>query len=101
MRMAIHEYELSAAIHGRRCVRFRYRGETRIVEPYAFGIDAGGDPILRAFELGGEDDPHHPGWALFHAAEIDQLALLDRTFAEPREGYLRNDPAMTKVYAEL
>ena len=99
--MAIHEYELSAAIHGRRCVQFRYRGETRIIEPYAFGIDSGGRPILRGYEIGGDGDPHRPGWMLFHADEIADLSLLERSFAGAREGYLRNDPAMTKIYAEL
>jgi predicted DNA-binding transcriptional regulator YafY len=99
--MAIHEYELSSAIHGHRCIQFHYRGDTRIVEPCAFGVDASGAPILRAFEVGGEGDPHGRGWALFHVDEIADLSILGRTFAAPPDGYMRNDPAMTKIYAEL
>jgi predicted DNA-binding transcriptional regulator YafY len=99
--MAIHEYELSSAIHGHRCIQFHYRGDTRIVEPCAFGVDAGGAPILRAYEVHGDRHPHERGWQLFHVDEIVDLSVLDRTFAAPREGYMRNDPAMTKIYAEL
>lgn len=99
--MTINESDLVTAIHSRRCVRFRYRSGTRVVEPYAFGVNSGGVPILRGYQIGGESISRAKGWKLFRVKEISDLVLLDQRFASPRDGYMRNDPAMTMVYAEL
>jgi hypothetical protein len=42
-----------------------------------------------------------PGWKLFQADEIREFTALEETFEGPREGYMRNDPTMTKIYCEL
>lgn len=98
---AVNESELITAIRSRRCVRFRYRNGERIVEPYAFGINAGGTPVLRGYQIGGESTSRAKGWKLFRVDEIADLTLLDQRFAGSRQGYMRNDPAMAMICAEL
>lgn len=97
----MQEHEIYDAIHGRHRVRFWYRGGVRTVEPYAYGISEGGHPILRAYQISGYSATREQGWKLFHVEEIREFTMLDETFESPKEGYLRNDPTMTKIYCEL
>ncbi|HSR70841.1 MAG TPA: WYL domain-containing protein [Kiloniellales bacterium] len=95
------EADICRAIRNHRLLEFRYRNSRRKVEPYAFGVDEGGHPVLRAYQVGGDDDRPFPAWKLFRGEEIADLKVLDQRFAGPHEGYMRNDPAMPKVYCEL
>jgi hypothetical protein len=97
----MEEHEICDAIHKRRRVRFRYRGGIRTVEPYAYGADDGGHPILRAYQVSGYSRSRERGWKLFRMDEVKEFAVLDEVFASPHDGYMRNDPAMTKIYCEL
>lgn len=97
----MNEHELCDAIHRRRRVRFWYRGGMRTAEPYAYGVDDGGHPILRALQVSGYSRSRGHGWKLFRVEEIEEFRMLDETFPEPEEGYMRNDPAMTKIYCEI
>jgi hypothetical protein len=42
-----------------------------------------------------------PGWKLFHVDEIREFTAMEEIFEGPRDGYMRNDPTMTKIYCEL
>ena len=97
----MHDYEICEAIHHRRRVRFWYRGGIRTVEPYAYGVDAGGHPILRAYQTSGYSRSSAEGWKLFRVDELKEFANLSDTFSGPRDGYMRNDPTMPKIYCEL
>lgn len=97
----MRDYEICEAIHHQRRVRFWYRGGVRTVEPYAYGIDAGGHPILRAYQTSGYSRSSAEGWKLFRVDELKDFATLSDTFPSPRDGYMRNDPTMSKIYCEL
>jgi predicted DNA-binding transcriptional regulator YafY len=97
----MQEHEICDAIHKRRRVTFWYRGGLRTVEPYAFGIADGGRPILRAYQVKGYSPSRETGWKLFRVDEIREFTMLNETFEGPHDGYLRNDPSMTKIYCEL
>ena len=97
----MHDYEICEAIHHRRRVRFWYRGGIRTVEPHAYGVDAGGHPILRAYQTSGYSRSSPEGWKLFRVDELKEFASLRDTFSGPRDGYMRNDPTMPKIYCEL
>ena len=97
----MNDYEICQAIHGRRLLRFWYRGGLRTVEPHAYGISDGGHPILRAYQVSGFSHSSMPGWKLFHVDEIREFTPLEEIFEVPRDGYMRNDPTMTKIYCEL
>jgi predicted DNA-binding transcriptional regulator YafY len=100
-KMMIDETELCRAIHEHKRLKFLYRGAERVVEPYAYGVSDGGHPVLRAYQVRGESPSRVPAWKLFHLEEMSDFALLDETFDEPQQGYMRNDPTMTKIYCEL
>ena len=97
----MEEHKICDAIHKRQRVSFWCRGGIRTVEPYAYGVDAGGHPILRAYQISGHSRSRERGWKLFRIDEVKEFATLYETFESPQEGYLRNDPAMTKIYCEL
>ncbi len=97
----MEEHEICDAIHKRRRVRFWYRGGIRIVQPYAYGVAAGGHPILRAYQVSGYSRSGEHGWKLFRVDEIKEFTTLDETFEGLQEGYMRNDPTMMKIYCEL
>ena len=84
---------LREAIRDRRVVEFRYHGEHRAVEPYRLG-EGGGRLRLVGWQA-------RKGWRSFHADEMADLALTDRIFWEPREGYARGDPAMDRILIEV
>ena len=93
--------DICAAIHKRRLVRFSYDPGIRTVEPYAYGIGDGGRELLRGFQIAGGTRSREYAWKLFRVDEIRDLVVLDDTFEGPRDGYMRNDPSMTKIYCEL
>lgn len=97
----MEDHEICDAIHRRRRVRFWYRGGIRMVEPYAYGAADGGHPVLRAYQVSGHSHSRQIGWKLFRVDEIREFAVLDETFDAPKDGYMRNDPTMTKIYCEL
>ena len=84
---------LAQAIRDRRVIEFRYHGEHRTVEPYRLGEGAG-----RLRLVGWQA---RKGWRSFHADEMEDLDVTDRTFWEPREGYTRGDEAMDRILAEV
>ena len=94
-------HEICDAIHKHRRVRFWYQGGIRTVEPYAYCVADGGHPILRAYQVSGYSHSREHGWKLFRVDEIKEFTTLEETFEGPQEGYMRNDPMMTKIYCEL
>jgi len=89
------------AIHQQRQVAFLYRERDRVVEPYCYGVDAGGASVLRGYQVTGESDTGAPAWKLFRVRETTGLRVLDERFDAPHERYVRNDPSMSKIYCEL
>ena len=84
---------LAQAVSERRIVEFRYHGEHRIVEPYRLGLDSG-----RLRLMGWQA---RKGWRSFHADDMEELEVTDRTFFDPREGYVRGDDRLDRILAEV
>lgn len=93
--------EICAAIHKRRRLQFWYHPGIRVVEPYAYGVGDGGRELLRAYQIAGSSRSREEGWKLFHVDEMEEIQVLEEGFEEPRLGYMRNDPSMTKIFCEL
>jgi hypothetical protein len=86
--------DICTAIHARKLLRITYRGGPRVVEPYAYGTDAGGAEILRGYQLSDHSESGAPrARKLVRVGEIGEVRVLDETFAGPRKGYMRNDPS--------
>jgi predicted DNA-binding transcriptional regulator YafY len=92
--------EICAAIRKRRRLRFRYGGGLRTVEPYAYGACETHE-LLRAYQVSGFSPSRERGWKLFRVEEIAEIQDLDEKFAEPRQGYMRNDPCLEVIYCEV
>lgn len=75
---------LRVAIEAKRLIRFVYKGKERIVEPHDYGIQK---RIIRllCWQIGGESSGHLPGWRWFDVADIQDVQMLERTFAGNRE----------------
>jgi predicted DNA-binding transcriptional regulator YafY len=88
---------LLEAIQTRRRLRLRYHATTRVVEPQCYGIGNRGTTLLRVHQVQGGTQPE----PLFDVAKIEDLTLLDETFAAPGPNYRPNDSAMVTIYAQL
>jgi len=93
--------EICTAIHKRRLLQFYCEPGDRVVEPYAYGVGPGGRELLRAYQRAGQSHSREEGWKVFHVDELQDIFILDDGFEAPRLGYMRNDPSMAKIYAEL
>ena len=92
--------EIAKAIHERKLLRFSYDGGLRMVEPYVYGACETHE-LLRAYQVSGHSRSRPTGWKLFRVEEINDIVVLDQRFGEPHAGYMRNDPCMEVVYAEV
>ena len=72
------------AVENKHLLRFRYKGNERIVEPHDYGSQSG---VVRLFcwQVGGQSGNRIPGWRLFDVGGIRNCEMLDRHFAGNRE----------------
>lgn len=78
-----------------------YHGYSRLVEPYALGLDKGGEATLRCYQVtGGSESGDSAGWKLLKLAEMYQVAIVREEFSIRRE-YRRGDKAMTRILCEV
>ena len=91
------------AVTGKHLIQLSYPPGLRIVEPHAYGVDAHGNELLRAFQVSGVSASGEPSdWKLFRVDRIISLTMLPEFFEDARPGYRRGDSAITKeIYVEL
>ena len=85
------------AIRCRSLIAFSYIGVTRLVEPYAYGINHERHEVLRAYQVSGGQT----GWRLFQANKMNHLSVLVETFSMLRSGYKRDDTAMRRIFCQI
>jgi len=86
---------LCNAIALRQVIRFRYRGELRVVEPFCYGLSAEQKELLRAYQLEGySESGQTAGWKLFRVEEISDLSVA----TDVRAHYNPDDPAMATLF---
>lgn len=97
----MHEL-LLRAIRERRLLMFAYRDTIRIVEAHRYGEAGNGNRLLSAWLRPGHSrTTPEGGWRSFQLGDIENIQLLDATFAGTREGYAPHDRNMVTVFAEL
>lgn len=87
-----------------------YKKGWRRIEPFCYGVNKSGNPVLRAWQEHGvsysyppgkKNDPltHNPGWRMFRIDGIKSINTIgnDR-FLEPRPKYNPKDKDMTTIY---
>ncbi|HSZ60549.1 MAG TPA: WYL domain-containing protein [Terriglobales bacterium] len=72
------------AIEKEYLLRFRYKGNERVVEPHDYGIQKGIVRLL-CWQTGGQSGSPIPGWRLIDVAGIQNCEMLDQRFSGGRE----------------
>ena len=94
--------EIIAAIENQNLIEFKYDGCYRVVEPHTLGVSKTGKENLSAFQTEGTSvHGDVPGWKQFTLIKIKEMNVLDKTFDDPRPGYVRGDSRMNEIYFEI
>ena len=90
------------AIKNRNILEFNYHGYSRVVEPYAYGLNKKLNEVLRCYQIGGLSHSRIiPCWQLLKADEIEFLTVTDRLFSGNNPEYRRGDRGMSTIFCEL
>ena len=91
---------LVRAILGHHLVSFRYQGRERIVEPHLLGLHEAGEPMLVAYQTAGASRSGDvPGWHTFITTSMENVEILDGTFAAPRSDMRTSAQPMLEIFA--
>lgn len=83
-----------------RVLSFRYHGLRRTVEPHLIGTHEAGEPLLVAFQTGGESTSGEvPGWRTFNTVEMESVEIAAEVFPGPRPGFTPPRHAMVEIFA--
>jgi hypothetical protein len=95
--------EVCLAIQSKKIIKFYYKGGTRFVEPFCYGIHrTTGNEVLRGYQIGGySESGETQGWKLYRDEEISELVITDDAFSGSRPNYNPNDKAMRSVYCSI
>lgn len=98
---AQHNEILREGIRRQRVIRLTYRGFTRLVEPHAIGLSAGGHRALLAWQIeGGSKSDPPTGWRTFFVDELRSATLTVRGFT-PRPGYRADRSGLRAIELEV
>lgn len=75
---------LQSAIVNKQLLRFRYKGNERIVEPHDYGIQNGIIRLL-SWQVGGRSGSRIPGWRLVEVDGMQDCEILDQHFGGNRD----------------
>lgn len=92
--------EIIEAIENLNVIEFYYEGESRIVQPYCYGVSKAGNDVLRAFQIDGYSSSNKMWWRLYTVKKMQGIEVLDDNFII-RNDYKRGDKDMIKIYKEI
>jgi len=94
---------LCKAIQTKRVVEFFYKGGTRVVEPYCYGIHKDSDNyVLCAYQLSGYSESGGlPDWRLFIVPKISSFKITNTEFLGSRDDYVANDSRMSRIICNI
>lgn len=93
---------IKQAIEKRRKIRMVCERGICVAEPYAFGIDCNGKPILLCFKTDTFDtQTMQDGWRVVRLADLIGITPLNESFRRIRSGYIRNHPAFQTVLIQI
>jgi len=98
----MHSQIIYTAIKEMRLLNFTYNDCHRVVEPHRYGISDSGNELLRCYQIRGNSSSGKvPAWLLLTVEKIMNLTLCQETFPKPRDGYTKDDKAMSTIFCEL
>ena len=94
--------EIQESIKNRQVLMVCYKGLPRIIEAHIVGANSAGQEFIRGYQVGGTSCTEQVGWKLLDMKKIQAVTVIhDQHFAKPRQGYVKNDPVITTVYAQV
>jgi hypothetical protein len=91
--------DLVKAIIEQRVLLIDYDGQSRSIEPHAYGVTFDGKELLRAYQTSIRGEMQ--GWRLFELSRGYNLHFTYQKFAVARLGFEPGDKAMQNIYAEV
>ena len=76
-----HEHIVRQAIRQKRLLFFSYDECWHMVEPHLLGVSPLGERLLRAYDLGGEEQWGRAGWRTFPLSKLTAVKLINTEFA--------------------
>jgi hypothetical protein len=93
---------IGEAIRKRALLEFHYNQRLRVVAPYCHGVSTRGIEVLRGIQVRGLSQSGGLGFGkLWVVAEMEELRVLDETFAPDDPHYNPNDSAMTRIFSRI
>lgn len=93
---------IKQAITQKRKLKLHYAGYSRIVEPYAFGLDSNGQSLLLCFQYGVQDNNRHSNsWGFVCLDELVSIEMLNEPFYRFQSGYIRNHPRFHTILIQV
>ena len=93
---------IKEAIEYKQTLLVCYKGLPRIIEAHIVGANSAGQEFVRGYQVGGTSCTEEVGWKLLDIRKIQAVtAIHDQHFAKPRQGYVKNDPVITTIYAQV
>lgn len=94
--------QIVEAIRNRCQMALGYYGYKRVVEPFAYGLDETGDPLLLAFQIYGTGRAERDaGWVRLRLYDAVILCETGEQCQTDRPGYRRDDPDFHTVLYQL
>lgn len=94
--------DICRAIRERRLLKFDYNGQSRVVQPYCYGVSTRDSEVLRAVQVGGTSSSGRFGFGkLWTVAQMTAVRLSDETFAPDDPNYNPDDSAMKRVICRI
>jgi hypothetical protein len=91
---------LVRAVLEHRVVRFRYKGQSRTVEPHLVGLHEAGEPMVVGYQIGGGSNSGEvPGWRTFITGSVEEVEVADERFPGARGDLNLAAHAMTEIFA--
>lgn len=93
---------LCEAINQGELIEFEYEGLVRIVEPYIYGSNENGEPLLKGFQTGGfnKKNDNSYTWDVYQVEKMGSVQFVGKGFSHERAGYEKNDPLFTTIYCQ-
>lgn len=93
---------IEQAIAQKRRLKLYHDGYSRIVEPYAFGVDADGQLVILCFQIETQASGRGSNnWCLVRLQELVSIKMLEESFDRFQSGYIRNHPAFHTVLIQV
>tara|TARA_R110000868_G_scaffold189227_2_gene432099 strand:- start:166 stop:477 length:312 start_codon:yes stop_codon:yes gene_type:complete len=90
------------AISDRKLIQFKYKGLSKVVEPYLIGEhEDNGNIVLRAYSVGGQSkSPSVFGWKFYDLTHIEELLVRTESI-KIKKDYNPNDNDISRIICRI